>query len=100
MTPPPNARPQCLTAAPEREPKAQDGTDSTHCTAHNKKTPTTSTPHAAQVWCQTCRHGGHAQHLEEWFAQHDVCPVADCNCRCALLDALAKGMGRDADASG
>lgn len=39
------------------------------------------------VWCQTCRHGGHAQHIEEWFELHDVCPVADCDCRCSLLDA-------------
>jgi len=38
------------------------------------------------VWCQTCRHGGHARHLEDWFELHDVCPVADCDCRCSLLD--------------
>jgi hypothetical protein len=48
------------------------------------------------VWCQTCRHGGHAQHLEEWFELHDVCPVADCDCRCSLLDATMANVG-DAD---
>ena len=43
----------------------------------------------AIVICQTCRHGGHAVHILEWFLDedgrrtHDVCPVADCNCRCA-----------------
>ncbi|KAL3911681.1 MAG: hypothetical protein SGPRY_008602 [Prymnesium sp.] len=38
------------------------------------------------VWCQTCRHGGHAAHLEEWFAAHDECPVSGCTCRCATND--------------
>ncbi|KAF8167441.1 hypothetical protein B0H34DRAFT_645099 [Crassisporium funariophilum] len=43
----------------------------------------------AIVICQTCRHGGHAVHILEWFLgedgrrTHDICPVADCNCRCA-----------------
>ncbi|KAF8971266.1 hypothetical protein BDZ97DRAFT_1651669, partial [Flammula alnicola] len=43
----------------------------------------------AIVICQTCRHGGHAVHILEWFLgedagrTHDVCPVADCDCRCA-----------------
>ena len=43
----------------------------------------------AIVICQTCRHGGHAVHILEWFLgedgrrTHDVCPVADCTCRCA-----------------
>lgn len=42
------------------------------------------------VICQTCRHGGHASHILEWFfggeegvGAHDLCPVADCNCHCA-----------------
>ncbi|KAF7424357.1 hypothetical protein PC9H_009664 [Pleurotus ostreatus] len=43
----------------------------------------------AIVICQTCRHGGHASHLLDWFfgadsaRSHGICPVADCNCRCA-----------------
>jgi hypothetical protein len=43
----------------------------------------------AIVICQTCRHGGHAAHVLEWFMgegsqrSRGVCPVADCDCRCA-----------------
>lgn len=43
----------------------------------------------AIVVCQTCRHGGHASHIIDWFfgedgvQLHDVCAVADCDCRCA-----------------
>ncbi|KAF5365349.1 hypothetical protein D9758_005383 [Tetrapyrgos nigripes] len=65
----------------------------------------------AIIMCQTCRHGGHASHILEWFFGTDeeiselgdlqegfsvgavlglgygkpikTCPVADCNCRCA-----------------
>ena len=38
------------------------------------------------VWCQSCCHGGHAAHLQEWFQAHDECPVSGCNCRCSLMD--------------
>jgi hypothetical protein len=24
------------------------------------------------TWCQTCRHGGHASHLIDWFSEHQV----------------------------
>jgi len=42
------------------------------------------------LFCQSCRHGGHACHIREWFEgsadsttqPHDTCPVADCNCHC------------------
>ncbi|KAI0949126.1 hypothetical protein AcW1_008824 [Taiwanofungus camphoratus] len=43
----------------------------------------------ALVFCQTCRHGGHASHILEWFSganslhSHGSCPVAGCDCRCA-----------------
>ena len=43
----------------------------------------------ALVFCQTCRHGGHASHILEWFygeengKPHEMCPVASCQCRCA-----------------
>ncbi|EJD52310.1 hypothetical protein AURDEDRAFT_158037 [Auricularia subglabra TFB-10046 SS5] len=51
------------------------------------------------IFCQTCRHGGHARHVLEWFfgssdmddssvvgvESHDVCAVGDCDCRCADL---------------
>ncbi|KAI5123084.1 hypothetical protein M0805_000518 [Coniferiporia weirii] len=42
----------------------------------------------AFVFCQTCRHGGHAAHIIEWFFGEDgdrrrrTCPVADCDCYC------------------
>ncbi|KDO32910.1 hypothetical protein SPRG_02602 [Saprolegnia parasitica CBS 223.65] len=38
------------------------------------------------TWCQTCKHGGHAHHMTDWFAAHDVCPVSDCDCPCKQLD--------------
>ncbi|KAL0954758.1 hypothetical protein HGRIS_003708 [Hohenbuehelia grisea] len=43
----------------------------------------------AIVMCQSCRHGGHASHILEWFfgdngnLAHGVCAVTDCKCRCA-----------------
>ncbi|KAH7916597.1 hypothetical protein BJ138DRAFT_1201984 [Hygrophoropsis aurantiaca] len=42
----------------------------------------------AIVICQSCRHGGHASHILDWFFGEEgarskgVCPVADCDCRC------------------
>lgn len=46
----------------------------------------------ALVFCQNCRHGGHAVHIMEWFfgseesetLGHRECAVADCTCNCAL----------------
>ncbi len=37
------------------------------------------------IWCQACRHGGHAQHILEWFHKDGQvdCPVSDCQCKCA-----------------
>ncbi|ALC40299.1 mio [Drosophila busckii] len=37
-------------------------------------------------WCQTCRHGGHTEHIMQWFKQNSECPVSSCNCRCFDLD--------------
>jgi hypothetical protein len=42
------------------------------------------------TWCQTCRHGGHATHIMEWFQSHKVCPVTDCHCHCLALDSAAR----------
>ena len=42
------------------------------------------------VWCQSCRHGGHADHMREWFERHDECPVSGCVCRCALRDGVQR----------
>ncbi|EIW83392.1 hypothetical protein CONPUDRAFT_71947 [Coniophora puteana RWD-64-598 SS2] len=41
----------------------------------------------ALVICQSCRHGGHASHILDWFfgaegiRARGVCPVVDCDCR-------------------
>ncbi|KAG0024185.1 hypothetical protein BGZ81_007802 [Podila clonocystis] len=40
------------------------------------------------TWCQTCRHGGHAMHMADWFDRHTQCPVSDCSCLCSTHDAL------------
>lgn len=37
-------------------------------------------------WCQSCRHGGHTEHLTQWFSTHAECPVAQCTCKCFDLD--------------
>jgi len=44
------------------------------------------------TWCQTCRHGGHASHLIQWFKHHPECPVTGCNCKCASLDNSTNAM--------
>jgi hypothetical protein len=36
-------------------------------------------------WCQTCKHGGHGGHLADWFKDHSVCPVSDCDCKCSFV---------------
>ncbi|KAL1137877.1 hypothetical protein AAG570_009573 [Ranatra chinensis] len=41
------------------------------------------------TWCQTCRHGGHAAHMTQWFKEHLECPVTACSCRCLSLDAAS-----------
>ncbi|KAI0746113.1 hypothetical protein C8Q76DRAFT_852601 [Earliella scabrosa] len=51
----------------------------------------TETLEEALVFCQTCRHGGHASHIMEWFygeggaasRAHGTCPIAGCECRCS-----------------
>ncbi|XP_067625308.1 GATOR2 complex protein MIOS-like [Eurosta solidaginis] len=37
-------------------------------------------------WCQTCRHGGHTEHMMQWFKQNSECPVSSCSCRCFDMD--------------
>ncbi|KPA79584.1 hypothetical protein ABB37_05390 [Leptomonas pyrrhocoris] len=37
---------------------------------------------SAFAWCTSCRHGGHAHHLQEWFRTHRRCPVDGCDCHC------------------
>ncbi|CAL8072972.1 unnamed protein product [Orchesella dallaii] len=38
------------------------------------------------TWCQTCRHGGHTVHLQQWFRTQAECPVSGCTCKCINLD--------------
>jgi len=40
------------------------------------------------TWCQTCRHGGHAEHITEWFTEHSECPVTGCQCKCITQDTV------------
>ncbi|KAG8231519.1 hypothetical protein J437_LFUL011557, partial [Ladona fulva] len=41
-------------------------------------------------FCLVCGHGGHMNHMNDWFAQEGLCP-SGCGCRClqqsaAILD--------------
>ncbi|KAJ6627385.1 hypothetical protein B0H10DRAFT_2161088 [Mycena sp. CBHHK59/15] len=53
--------------------------------------PSKDTIDDAIVICQTCRHGGHASHILEWFfgedgvRSHGLCAVANCDCRSDLV---------------
>jgi hypothetical protein len=38
------------------------------------------------TFCQTCRHGGHLIHIQEWFKTHQECPVTCCSCKCFAVD--------------
>ncbi|XP_002014889.2 GATOR complex protein MIOS [Drosophila persimilis] len=46
-------------------------------------------------WCQTCRHGGHTEHIMQWFKQNSECPVSCCNCRCFDMDGSKPNTLRD-----
>lgn len=44
------------------------------------------------IVCRSCWHMSHGSHAEEWFAEHEVCPVPECECRCGEMDgAVRKG---------
>ena len=38
--------------------------------------------------CPACGHGGHPDHLRQWFLNHDVCPIG-CGCPCPSLTSKA-----------
>ncbi|XP_067022252.1 GATOR2 complex protein MIOS-A-like [Acropora muricata] len=44
------------------------------------------------TWCQSCRHGGHSDHIIDWFKAHAECPVTGCGCHCMNLDSIAMAM--------
>ncbi|KAM3139940.1 hypothetical protein pb186bvf_007971 [Paramecium bursaria] len=37
------------------------------------------------VWCVTCKHGGHQEHINDWFSKYKKCAVSDCKCECASI---------------
>ncbi|XP_030384067.1 GATOR complex protein MIOS [Scaptodrosophila lebanonensis] len=47
------------------------------------------------AWCQTCRHGGHTEHIMQWFKQNTECPVSSCSCRCFDVDGIKPNTVRD-----
>uniref|UniRef100_A0A7E4UZD1 Zinc_ribbon_16 domain-containing protein n=2 Tax=Panagrellus redivivus TaxID=6233 RepID=A0A7E4UZD1_PANRE len=38
------------------------------------------------VYCIRCQHGGHCNHVTDWFKDHDMCPASGCTCRCNKRD--------------
>jgi len=32
-------------------------------------------------FCLSCGHGGHVEHMQQWFAEEEVCPTG-CGCNC------------------
>ncbi|GFN83407.1 WD repeat-containing protein mio [Plakobranchus ocellatus] len=51
------------------------------------------------TWCQTCRHGGHASHLTQWFREHSDCPVTGCPCKCMVQDAVSRRVPQAMDST-
>lgn len=73
----------CLLHVDPHRPPVDDGERPGHVT---------DTIDSAYVFCLTCRHGGHANHILPWFEggldggiAHSVCAVADCDCECANI---------------
>lgn len=38
------------------------------------------------MWCQRCKHGGHAGCLDKWFSEGSrrICGVNGCSCKCSI----------------
>ena len=34
------------------------------------------------IWCLKCRHGGHYEHIQDWFKDLTICPNSNCDCVC------------------
>lgn len=47
------------------------------------------------VWCQGCGHGGHMQHMHDWFDMHAVCPTG-CLHKCVNLMTMLSTAGAGA----
>ncbi|OQV16163.1 WD repeat-containing protein 24 [Hypsibius exemplaris] len=37
------------------------------------------------VWCQGCQHGGHLEHMEQWFRHSLQCPTGSCGHYCEFI---------------
>jgi len=48
------------------------------------KAATGTTMEALISFCASCNHASHAEHAEIWFKKHEMCPVPECQCLCAL----------------
>lgn len=42
--------------------------------------------------CRSCWHMSHGSHAEEWFVEHEVCPVPECDCRCGEMDGAVRNI--------
>jgi hypothetical protein len=51
------------------------------------------------IWCQNCKHGGHASCIDSWFRLHEVCGVHGCECSCRRDQHQRGGRARDRIAS-
>lgn len=40
------------------------------------------------IWCMNCCHGGHVDHMREWFEELTVCPNSNCECICLAYNLL------------
>ena len=45
------------------------------------------------VWCQGCNHGGHLEHMREWFNNEAMCPTG-CGHSCTLPPLITLGPPR------
>ncbi|ESO82861.1 hypothetical protein LOTGIDRAFT_184651 [Lottia gigantea] len=44
----------------------------------------------AANFCLTCGHGGHSQHILDWFEEEDLCPTG-CGCSCLINNPVIDG---------
>ena len=61
---------------PESHPKGNGAAAMTTATAMNKFISA----------CRSCWHMSHGGHAMQWFTDHQICPVPDCECRCMEID--------------
>ncbi|PRP88387.1 hypothetical protein PROFUN_03301 [Planoprotostelium fungivorum] len=52
--------------------------------------------HGRYVWCQICGHGGHIEHLSEWFSEEKMCPTG-CGHKCITRGNTLQTDGKGVD---